>query len=234
MGRVLFLLVSALTLFARFRSLALLLGSYQDDFFYYLQIAKNFATTGVSTFNGIHLTNGYHPLWMGVLVCLYRGFHGVSFFVALQAVSLYAVLATYLLLLRTLRLLLPDRIARAGAFALGMEALLLICYGMEVTATLPLATLLVYLLLRDGMPMSFRRAARLGVLASLVTLSRLDAGLLVALLCLAVLLPRLRHGLPLAAVSGFVCGVLPLLLLYFAINLHVFHLLTPVSALPSR
>lgn len=61
-----FFLVCVLTLFARFRSHALLLGSYQDDFFYYLQIAKHIATTGLSTFNGLYLTNGYHPLWMVV------------------------------------------------------------------------------------------------------------------------------------------------------------------------
>ncbi len=231
---VLFLLVSVLTLFARFRSPALLLGSYQDDFFYYLQVAKYIATTGRSTFNGLYLTNGYHPLWMGVLVCLYRVFHGSAFFVALQAVSLCAALATYLLLLRVLRLLLLDGLARAGAFALGMEALLLVRYGMEVTATLPLATLLVYLVVRDGMPPSFRRAAGLGMLASLVILSRLDAGLLVALLCVATLLPRLRHGLPVVAMAGFACGVLPLLLLYFGVNLHVFHLLTPVSGLAKQ
>lgn len=231
---VLFVLVSVLTLFTRFRSPALLLGSYQDDFFYYLQVAKYIATTGRSTFNGLYLTNGYHPLWMGVLVCLYRVFHGTAFFVALQAVSLIAALATYMLLLRLLRLLLPSGLARAGAFALGMEALLLIRYGMEVTATLPLATLLVYLLLRDGLPASFRRAAALGVLASLVMLSRLDAGLLVALLCVAMLLPQLRHGVPVVSIAGFLCGVLPLLLLYFAVNLHVFHLLTPVSGLAKQ
>ncbi len=231
---VLFVLVSVLTLFARFRNPALLLGSYQDDFFYYLQVAKYIATTGRSTFNGLYLTNGYHPLWMGVLVCLYRLFHGTAFFVALQVVSLLAAGVTYVLLTRTLRLLLPGDTARSGAFFLGMEALLLIRYGMEVTATLPLAMLLLYLLLRDGVPTSFWRSAGLGLLASLVILSRLDAGLLVALLCLAVLLPRLRTGLLAASIVGFLCGVLPLLLLYFAMNVHVFHLLTPVSGLAKQ
>jgi len=35
-----------------------------DDSFYYWQIGSNIAAGRGSTFDGIHLTNGYHPLWM--------------------------------------------------------------------------------------------------------------------------------------------------------------------------
>jgi hypothetical protein len=35
---------------------------FPDEAFYYLQTAANFARTGVSTFDGRYLTNGYHPL----------------------------------------------------------------------------------------------------------------------------------------------------------------------------
>jgi hypothetical protein len=41
-----------------------LLGVVADDGFYYLQVARKLAETGKSTFDGIHPTNGYHPLWM--------------------------------------------------------------------------------------------------------------------------------------------------------------------------
>ena len=34
-----------------------------DDGFYYLKIAHNIATRGFSSFDGIHETNGYQPLW---------------------------------------------------------------------------------------------------------------------------------------------------------------------------
>jgi hypothetical protein len=44
---------------------------FQDDAFFYLAIARNFATGRGSSFDGFHLTNGYHPLWMFVL----SGFH---------------------------------------------------------------------------------------------------------------------------------------------------------------
>src|SRR5271154_5485520 len=42
----------------------------QDDFFYYLKIAQNFAHGRGSTFNGVVPTNGYHPLWFLLLSIL--------------------------------------------------------------------------------------------------------------------------------------------------------------------
>lgn len=231
---ILFVVVCFATLFARFRSPALLLGSYQDDFFYYLKVAQNLATTGVSTFNGVTLTNGYHPLWMLTLVCLFKVFPGKTFFVALQFVSVLSAALTYRLMLRILRCYVPDLLARCGAFMLGMEALMLIRYGMEVTLTLPLAVLLIFLLLRNGLPQTFTAAAKLGLVASLLILSRLDAGLLVFLLCLAVLLPPLRMWRSVEVLLGFTCGVLPLLCLYFGLNLHFFQVLTPVSGLAKQ
>src|SRR3954471_5489229 len=49
-----------------FRSIALdvLYGipDLEDDSFYYVVIAKNIAEFGLSTFDGVTLTNGYHPL----------------------------------------------------------------------------------------------------------------------------------------------------------------------------
>jgi len=39
-----------------------------DDAFYYLTVARNIASGAGSTFDGTHFTNGYHPLWMLILV----------------------------------------------------------------------------------------------------------------------------------------------------------------------
>ena len=229
---LLFGVICFATLFSRFRTPALLLGSYQDDFFYYLQVARNIAATGVSTFNGISLTNGYHPLWMAALVLLYKVLPGMLFFAGLQAISVLSALCTYWFALRTLRLYLPGSSARCGAFLLGMEALMLIRYGMEVTLTVPLGMLLLCMLLERSKPPDFPRAAALGLVASLLILSRLDAGLLVALLSVALLLASAWRK-P-VVLLGFLCGVLPLLILYFAINEHYFHLLTPVSGLAKQ
>ncbi len=47
--------------------LDVLLKMVPDDAFYYLQIARNLAASGRSTFDGVAPTNGYHPLWMAIL-----------------------------------------------------------------------------------------------------------------------------------------------------------------------
>lgn len=40
----------------------------RDDAFYYFKVAQNITEGQGSTFDGINLTNGYHPLWM--LICI--------------------------------------------------------------------------------------------------------------------------------------------------------------------
>ena len=39
-----------------------------DDAFYYFEIASNIAGGNGSTFDGVNKTNGYHPLWMMILI----------------------------------------------------------------------------------------------------------------------------------------------------------------------
>ncbi|MGB8409293.1 MAG: hypothetical protein WCE58_05225 [Gallionella sp.] len=43
-------------------------GIFEDDAYFYFQIAKNILDLHRSTFDGISTTNGYHPLWMVILV----------------------------------------------------------------------------------------------------------------------------------------------------------------------
>ena len=47
-----------------------------DDSFYYLTIARNIAKYGLSTFDGIAITNGYHPLYMVFIVPIAAIFGG--------------------------------------------------------------------------------------------------------------------------------------------------------------
>src|SRR5262245_2275383 len=41
---------------------------FYDDAYYYLGVAKSLGTGEGSTFDGLHRTNGYHPLWCALLV----------------------------------------------------------------------------------------------------------------------------------------------------------------------
>lgn len=46
-------------------------NAFEDDAFYYFAIARNISHGLGSTFNGIDLTNGYHPLWLCLLVPIF-------------------------------------------------------------------------------------------------------------------------------------------------------------------
>ena len=49
----------------------IILEATPDDAFYYFGIARNIATGHNVTFDGEHLTNGFHPLWAALLTPFY-------------------------------------------------------------------------------------------------------------------------------------------------------------------
>ncbi len=226
--RILFTIASLTALFSRFLHPGLLLGFFQDDFFYYLKVADNLAQHGISSFDGIHLTNGYHPLWLLTLTLLRLLLRGAPFFVALQTLTLVSALACYAIAEQIFRRFhLPEPLRDIAAFLVSMQALLLLRYGMEVTLALPLGLWLTLLLLDLHPTASARRLFSIGALASLTILARLDALLLVLPLLLSVLAAnRLRSPKQLLPL---LLGLSPLPFLYLAVNQRVFHLLTPVS-----
>lgn len=232
-ARALFTVASLAALFSRFLHHGLLLGFFQDDFFYYLKVAENIALHGISSFDGVHLTNGYHPLWLLTLTLLRWSLHGTVFFLALQTLTLAAALVSYSLttrILRTLRVAEPR--LSIGAFVASMQALLLLRYGMEVTLALPLGLWLLSSLLELNATPTPPHLLWLGTLGALTVLARLDAILLVATLFLALLYTRkdLRSPQTLLLLA---LGLWPLFL-YLFFNYRIFHLLAPVSGLSKQ
>ncbi len=51
-----------------------LVGYVSDDAFYYLQIARRLVDTHVTSFDGQHPTNGYHPAWLAITTVLAKVF----------------------------------------------------------------------------------------------------------------------------------------------------------------
>jgi len=49
---------------------------FTDDAFYYAQIARNIVSGKGVTFDGLHETNGFHPLWLLLLLPIYALFSG--------------------------------------------------------------------------------------------------------------------------------------------------------------
>jgi hypothetical protein len=189
----------------------------EDDAYYYTVIAHNLATTGMSTFDGQTLTNGYHPLWLLVVTGLAKTV-GTS---PLILASLEALLATVgiFCLLTVLR---SGSVVLAAAFV-AIAAILatpVVGHGMEISlliATLGLFALAVVRYVETG-----RGSFWLAATAALVIGSRIDAAVFV-LPTLIFAAGSLRRAIPPLAVLALGGAV------YAAVNLYLFGMPMPVS-----
>ncbi|MCX7736910.1 MAG: hypothetical protein N2319_09370 [Candidatus Kapabacteria bacterium] len=77
---------------------------FAADAFYYLNVADNYQKTGFSTYDGIHSTNGFHPLWQYILNFSFTKIDNPEvqikfvFFLSILLVSLGAVFLSIALL----------------------------------------------------------------------------------------------------------------------------------------
>jgi hypothetical protein len=199
-----------------------------DDAFYYFQIGRNIAEGAGSTFDGMHTTNGYHPLWMVVVTAVYAA--GVD-----DVAAIRTVLVLQLVMWVVGLTLLADVAGRAvdgwpafrdradGAaaarrgnlllavvwFALGANPYVFKLYvsGMETgVAALVGIALLVLSWRTGGDPL--RRPVLAAVLAGLLFLARTDAGVLVASLLAWSALGARRVDRRLIGVAAAVAAVL--------------------------
>jgi hypothetical protein len=204
----------------------------EDDHYYYTVVADRLVSLGRFTFDGTTFTNGFHPLWLIVIAALRAVFgrFGTPYWIAFAVLLFACVAATFELSARLLRSLGASPWIAAGiasAFALGNERLA--ATGMEGAVAVPLFLWLLVEVARGGAARP-RQAAKLGFIASLVVLARIDLGIAVLLIvCGLVYLERPR----LAAVAAFAAGGL-LLPLYAAGNLHWFGELLPISAVAKQ
>jgi hypothetical protein len=209
-----------------------LLAFAQDDLYYYLVPAKNLVAGLGSTFDGTTLTNGYHPLYFLLLLCVVKINGGLRFTYAalwlLDVASAVAIFSAVRILVR--RRLKNPLLTNGFAFAIVALSALRIVQQMEVTLTLPIGMWFLVLLDRPPVEITPARWAGLGFVGTLLVLSRLDAAILV-LLCLVLLCtqPAYRRELTWNKVAAFAITFLPFLLLYLGINQHYFHRLTPIS-----
>lgn len=186
-----------------------------DDAFYYLSLARNLAAGLGATADGVHATNGFHPLYALLLVPLAR-FAGenVDLMVHL-ALSLIAVLnvATAWPLYRLGCLLEGPRLGTVLAllYVLNPWAAVLTLTGVEsaVFVFLCAATLAAHVRWRIE-PTRWRLWAT-GVAAGLLIMARSEGGLLLGVLLVDILLvgrPRRRaiwSVLIVATAAGLVC-----------------------------
>jgi hypothetical protein len=172
-----------------------------DDAYYYLGVARHLAAGEGSTFDGLHATNGYHPLWCGALVPLVAlardPGHAVRAVGALWFVLAAAVpWATWWALRRrfgdpvaafaAVIVTLQPWIALALARPNGLETPL---YALAILAVVGAADRVL-----DGSssPPSTAQVAGLGVLVGTCVLARLDGGCLAVAVAAVMLVVGLR------------------------------------------
>ncbi len=222
----------------RFGNAVLSVG-FEDDFFYYAQVARNLAFHGISSFDGTHLTNGYHPLWLLILTAVTKVFDTGGLLgaksvtpmaIALETIQVLLIVATAWYSFRVARLYLAAPASSAVQLLAVAGAMMIVRGGMEAGLTIPLAFALLWYRLRPGFDWSNPTVFKYGMLASLLGLSRIDSILLIGLLFLFDLI---WHGRSLGD-KAFTCGSFLLGLwplgVYFAINEFVFESLMPISA----
>lgn len=201
-----------------------------DDAFYYLKTAYNFWVYGVSTFDGVTHTNGYHPLWMLVcIVCalpfrLAGAYDYFPFGMSIFNLGLYAAAANVLFAVIRLSGLRPAIAATVAAVVFGLMPYPYVLNLLESTLLVFCMLLVVYYLQRCLAGTTGFRPLAFALFSLSVLLARLDAAIWLLLLYPALLLQFSFRRIVIA-------GLLLCLMAapYFAYNHFVFGGVTPVS-----
>lgn len=207
-----------------------------DDTFYYFQVARNAAAGLGSTFDGLHPTNGYQPLWLWLLT-------GAAWLAARAGIAEPLLLARCLLTLSVaLNALTAWLLLRLAGEALGRSAglaaavlwmaspllVMLQLSGMENALTAALVVGSLLLAQRAGADPDAGASLRLGLVAGLVPLARVDGLILVGMLLLW-LGPGLLRRRRLGALAALALPALLPFALYLAANLAQYGHPLPVS-----
>src|SRR3989344_1087085 len=157
-----------------------------DDAFYYFKPASNLAMGLAPTFDGEHLTNGYHPLWMGISAAVYYLFPGDKILPIhlILTLSILFFAGTALLLWNIISRLVSNKsikIILALAYILNPWNVSNALNGLETSLALFLLALFFRLFLRilDGKN-KISDFSLLGAVGGLMVLARLDYGLFLA------------------------------------------------------
>lgn len=168
-----------------------------DDAFYYYKVARNvLAGNGVS-FDGINLSNGFHPLWMVVCLAVFWT-SNINLVLPLRLLVIVSGLfnaATAWLLFRLLRKYLHPMAAFIAALFWALFPQIYntgTVHGMESAVSIFFIVLLIKTVSdlqdnRDKAPLTYKKMALAGLVGALTILSRLDNLFVVAFLGLFLL-----------------------------------------------
>lgn len=205
-----------------------------DDAYFFLKIADNLASGRGSTFDGLHATNGYHPLWLLVLTAAFTGAHRVE----LTSPEQLLRVAAFLMMIaggvaawqigRAMQAVFPAvRIAPAALLTCLAAAVLFIDSHFAMESVL--VVLLISLYIR-GRTMYSARPWLVPLLLPFLFLTRID--FLTSLVpALAVLhIAEQRAGTRVRTALLTICPTIAVAAAYFAFNNDAFGTAVPISA----
>lgn len=188
----------------------------RDDAYYYFKVAQNISEGHGSTFDGIHPTNGYHPLWMLVCIPIFA-LARYDLILPLRVLVLVTgalQIATAILLYRLLRSVISTPVAMlAAAYWVFDSYILVFLYKTGVESSIALFFIALLLFLVHRFEKSWRLAKPseselcvLGVVAALAVFSRLDLIFFALIMGVWIVLRQsaLRYLLPLDMLAIFV------------------------------
>ena len=156
----------------------------RDDAYYYFKVAQNITEGYGSTFDGVNLSNGYHPLWMAICIPIFAlaRFDLILPLRILLVVMAAISAASSVLLFRLLQKVIPEPLAMLAAAYWGLSIPIhdiVTQPGMETgVAALSIILLLVLLQKLDqkwrSESITRRDITTLALGAALVLFSRLD------------------------------------------------------------
>jgi len=154
-----------------------------DDAYYYYEIGRNIALGHGATFDGEHLTNGYHPLWMGVVSLTYKIFpnHPTPIYI-LQAIGIILFGGTLFVLLAILRRVTPNRAAQSliiFIYALNPFTATMPIDGLETSLAVFCFALFFLTFLNTLSGRNTRNFVLLGIISGIMTLARIDYAIFV-------------------------------------------------------
>lgn len=223
--------------------LFLIKNTLPDDAFYYFQPARNIVNGLGSTLDSVNITNGYHPLWMLVILPIFKHFSvgGTNdvapIYASLSVAILFSFITALVLLLILTRFTQNKKIISFALFAYLFNPYVLynVLNGLETSLVLMLMSLFTYQLIRVEERLSIGNLILLGVFGGLLALARLDMVLVVAIGNLFILQNFGKDNFKKALNCFFVSGITSaiIFLIWVIYNFNKFGMLLTSASITS-
>ncbi len=203
-----------------------LLAFYEDDFFYYLETAKNFLLFGFPSIDLKTPTNGYHPLWFLIITFIQIPSRN-PYYISL-VVTTFSFISLFITFLYSQRIFFyfSNNKKISNYFSIICTSLFLIYYdqGMEIILVFPLIAILIFYLISNE-----NSALKYGLLFNILFLARLDTIFLLFLVFVSFAI--YKHQI---LKNKYFYFPFIISLIYLISNIIIFDSLLPVSGLAKQ